>query len=74
MGVRISVRMCVREILTVILTAVQFCLSGLPKEDLVSVTGIGECQDECQSECQDECQGNTDSYTDSGPVLCVRIT
>ena len=44
------------NILTVIQTAIQFCVSGLPKEDLVNVTRIGECQDECQDECQHECQ------------------
>ncbi len=68
MTVRMSVWMGVREILTDTLTAVQFCVSGLPKEDLVNVTHIGKCQDECQGECQ----GNTDS--DNVPVLCGRIT
>ncbi len=52
-----------------ILTAVQFCVSGLPKEDLVNVTRIGKCQDECQ--------GNTDSYTDSCTIsvmISVRMS
>ncbi len=77
-----SVRMSFGEILTVI----KFCVSGLPKEDLVNVTRIGKCQDKCQDECQDVChddcqdecqggcQGNTDRYADTCTVLCVRIT
>ncbi len=51
--------MSIREIPTVILTVVQFHVSGLPKENLVDVTRIGRCHDECL----DECQENPDSYT-----------
>ncbi len=60
-----SERISVWKIPTDILTVVLFCVSGLPKEDLVNVTRLGKCQDWCQNVCQ----GNTDSYTDS--LVCL---